>query len=142
MSSGPLAGDSWTVLLNGLRNVRTAWPARGWSWDTRFNCVTSSFNVEVEAKAKAAVVAVLNSEWTSATIQSAAPAIRGLADRTGGLRSGQLILATPAVGNSFAYGLWWPWGDAITTSLRIGLGGSGIREETLRRLREVFNVEP
>ena len=128
--------------MNGLRSVRTTWPARGWSWDTRFNCVTSSFNAEVEAKAKAAVVAVLTNEWTSVTIQSAAPAIRDLAERTGGLRSGQLIFATPAVGSSFAYGLWWPWGDAITTSLRIGLGGSGVREETLRRLREVFNVEP
>ena len=26
-------------------------------------------------------------------------------------------------GRLVGYGLWWPWGDEITVSLRIGLGG-------------------
>jgi hypothetical protein len=128
--------------LNALRDLRAAWPARGWSWDTRLNCVTSSFNVENEAKARGAVLGVLSTEWSAVTIQSAPPALRDLADRSGGLRSGQMIFASPPAGSGFAYGLWWPWGDSITTSLRIGLGGSGVREDTLRRLRDVFGVEP
>lgn len=142
MSTGA-AGDSWSHVLSALRNLRLAWPSRGWSWDTRLTCVTSSFNVEAEAKARAAVAAAMGNEWTSVSIQSAQPVLRDIAERSGGLRAGQLIFtsgSSPAGG--FAYGLWWPWGDAITTSLRIGLGGPSVKEDTLRRLRDVFGVEP
>ena len=51
------------------------------------------------------------------------------------------LIGEPTIGANFAYGLWWPWGDGMTTSLRIGLGGSGVREDALQRLRDVFNVE-
>jgi hypothetical protein len=124
-----------------MRELRSASPSRGWSWDTRLSCVTSSFNAEFEPKARAAVVAALSTEWTSVTIQRASPALRDLAERTGGLRAGQLIFSSAAIGANFAYGLWWPWGDAMTTSLRIGLGGSGLREDAFQRLRDVFGVE-
>jgi hypothetical protein len=141
MSSGPVGNDAWSVLFGALKQVRASWPARGWSWDTRLLCVTSSFNAEIEAKARSAVALALPTEWTSATIQRAPLALRDLAERTGGLRSGQMILTVANVGPSFGYGLWWPWGDSITTSVRIGLGGPDAREDTLRRLREVFGVE-
>jgi hypothetical protein len=104
-------------------------------------CVTSSFAIELEAKARAAAAPVLPTEWTSSTIQRAPPAIREIADRTGGLRPGQLLLASAAVGAGFAYGLWWPWGDGMTTSARIGLAGSGATPDTFQALRDVFGVE-
>jgi hypothetical protein len=141
MSSGPVGGDAWSVLFTALKQVRTSWPARGWSWDTRLLCVTSSFNVEIEGKARTAVAAALPTEWTSTTIARAPLALRDLAEKTGGLRAGQMILTGASVGSSFGYGLWWPWGDSITTSVRIGLGGTEAREDTYRRLREVFGVE-
>ncbi|MGH7269341.1 MAG: hypothetical protein ACREJ3_02840, partial [Polyangiaceae bacterium] len=92
-------------------------------------------------RALAAAATALPNEWSMATIQQAIPAIRELAERTGGLRAGQMIFAGAAVAGAFAYGLWWPWGDGVTTSLRVGLGGTGVREDTLQRLRDVFNVE-
>jgi hypothetical protein len=124
-----------------MKELRLAWPSRGWSWDARLTCVTSSFNVEFEAKARAALTTALSTEWTSATIQRALPPLRDIAERTGGLRAGQFIFTSPSIGPSFAYGLWWPWGDGMTTSLRVGLGGSGVREEAFQRLRDVFGVE-
>jgi hypothetical protein len=141
MPTGSVAGDAWSLLFGAMKELRSAWPSRGWSWDARLACVTSSFNVEFEAKARAAVVAALSTEWTSATIQRASPALRDLAERTGGLRAGQFIFSSATVGPNFAYGLWWPWGDAMTTSLRVGLGGSGWREDAFQRLRDVFGVE-
>lgn len=57
------------------------------------------------------------------------------------MRAGQLIFSSGTIGPNFAYGLWWPWGDGMTTSLRIGLGGSSVREDALQRLRDVFSVE-
>jgi len=67
--------------------------------------------------------------------------VREVADRAGGLRAGQLILASGPVGGYFSYGLWWPWGDGMTTSVRIGLGGPGSKQEALQRLRDIFGVE-
>jgi len=142
MSTGPVVGDAWSLLFGAMKELRVAWPSRGWSWDTRFSCVTSSFNAELDARARTAVAAALATEWTAATIQRASPALRDLAERTGGLRAGQFLFSSGPVGANFAYGLWWPWGDAMTTSLRIGLGGSGVREDAFQRLRDVFGVEP
>ena len=67
--------------------------------------------------------------------------LRELAQHTGGLRSGQSLFASAPIGRSHAYGLWWPWGDGMTTSLRIGLGGADASQEALQGLRDAFGVE-
>jgi len=103
--------------------------------------VTSSFSAELEGKARGAVAMVLVDEWTPTTIRLAHPTLRDLAERTGGLRAGQMLLASAIVGDAFAYGLWWPWGDGMTTSLRIGLAGPNLTEGALQRLRDAFGVE-
>jgi hypothetical protein len=139
MTTGSVGG-SWSVLFAAMKEVRAAWPARGWSWDNRLNCVSSSFATELEGKARAAAGLALGSEYTSSTIHRAIPQVRTLAERTGGLRSGQLILVSAGVGAAFAYGLWWPWGDGMTTSLRIGLEGID-SSDAFQRLRDAFNVE-
>jgi hypothetical protein len=103
--------------------------------------VTSSFSVELTAEARRAAAMALVSEWTSTTIQRAPPALRDLAERVGGLRSGQMMLVSAEAGRTFGYGLWWPWGDGMTTSMRIGLGGTDVSSDVLQRLRDVFGVE-
>ncbi|HEY8042184.1 MAG TPA: hypothetical protein VIF15_20410 [Polyangiaceae bacterium] len=140
MATGP-GVDSWRSLFGAMKELRAAWPSRGWSWDSRQSCVSSSFSVELEPKARTATALALSTEWTSATIQRAPAPLRELAERTGGLRAGQMILASAAVGSAFGYGLWWPWGDGMTTSVRIGLGGPEATQEALQRLRDVFSVE-
>jgi hypothetical protein len=141
MSTGAGAGDPWSLLFGAMKEIRASWPSYGWSWDARVSCVTSSFSVELEGKARSVAAIALSSEWTSATIQQAPAHLREIAERAGGLRAGQLVLSSAPVGNLFAYGLWWPWGDGMTTSVRIGLGGPGARQEVLQRLRDVFGVE-
>src|SRR5277367_2776523 len=98
MSTGPVVGDAWSLLFGAMKELRVAWPSRGWSWDTRFSCVTSSFNAELDARARTAVAAALATEWTAATIQRASPALRDLAERTGGLRAGQFLFSSGPVG--------------------------------------------
>jgi len=133
--------DSLSLILGAMKDLRATWPSRGWSWDKRVSCVTSSFVVELEVKARAAAAPAFPSEWTSSTIGRAPPALRDIADRTGGLRAGQTILVSNAPGSGFAYALWWPWGDGMTTSARIGLGGTFASESSLEKLRDVFGVE-
>jgi hypothetical protein len=138
---GSRFGDSWSGLLRALKDLRAAWPTRGWSWDARLQCVSSSFITELESKARAATTTALPTEFTSATLSRAPVPYRELAERTGGLRSGQMLLVSVPVGPAFAYGLWWPWGDGMTTSLRIGLGGPDASNDALQGLRDAFGVE-
>ena len=131
--------DPWQGLLDALSRLRAKWPRRGWSWDTRLNCVTSSFSTDIEAEARAIAREALSVEWTSTTLGTAPPRIRDLAERSGGLRSGQALLSAGPVAGVLAYGLWWPWGDGVTVSLRVGLD-IPIMQEPYPRFRDVFGV--
>jgi hypothetical protein len=135
-------GDPLNQVLEALKRLRAGWPQRGWSWDSRLACVSSSFNTDIEPRAKEAAAVVLASEWTMNSIDQAPPALRTIAQRTGGLRQGQRVLSSTAFGRVFAYGLWWPWGDGMTTSMRIGLGGADSIRDASARLCDAFGVEP
>jgi hypothetical protein len=128
-------------LFEPLRRLRNDWPQRGWSWDSRVACVSSSFSVDLEQKNRALALASMATEYTSRTIVSAPPALRDICDRAGGIRSGQSAFVGAAVGRVFPYGLWWPWGDGMTISLRVGLGGIDESHDLMNKLREVFGVQ-
>ena len=69
------------------------------------------------------MLAYLPYEWTSKSIAGAPTQARELAETTGGVRPDQRLYTMDQLGRIVAFGLWWPWGDEITISLRIGLGG-------------------
>jgi hypothetical protein len=133
--------DPWAAVLASLKEVRAAWPTRGWSWDARLSCIASSFSAELEPQARAAAGRALTREWTPSTLGKAPAPLRELAERAGGLREGQILLATAPAGAAFAYALWWPWGDGMTVSARVGLGGLNVKQAILERLRETFGVQ-
>jgi hypothetical protein len=133
-------GHSIEPLFEPLRRLRNEWPQRGWSWDSRVACVSSSFSVDLEQKNRALALASMATEYTSRSIVSAPPAVRDICDRAGGIRSGQSVFVGTAVGRIFPYGLWWPWGDGMTISLRVGLGGIDESHDLMNKLREVFGV--
>ena len=133
-------GDASQPLFDALARLKQEWPARGWSWDSRFVALASTFTVPYEAQAKKAASTALPAEYTSSTIASAPHELRDLATRTGGLRSGQLLLAGGPIGGLTAFGLWWPWGDGETISMRAGFLDIDPAREPWRRLRDVFGV--
>src|SRR4051812_41700308 len=107
MSKGPIAGtDAWSPLFEPLAYLRANWPQRGWSWDGRMGCVSSSFSVEFEPKTRAAAKLALPQEWGMNELDTAPADVRGVVDNSGGLRPGQLIMAGPVIGGVFAFGLW------------------------------------
>ncbi|HWP08971.1 MAG TPA: hypothetical protein VNN72_24680 [Polyangiaceae bacterium] len=130
---------SSAALFASLAQLRKSWIKGGWSWDSRYSCVASSFNVEMEADARAVVLAYLPHEWTSKTIASGPAQAKELAETTGGVRPDQRLYTMDQLGRLVAFGLWWPWGDEITISLRIGLGGY-VGEPDLARLKETFGA--
>jgi hypothetical protein len=75
-------------------------------------------------------------------LASAPEAVRAVAEQTGGIRPDQLIFSAEPFGYNVAYGLWWPWGDDVTISLRVGLAGPTMaREDVQSRFRELFGAE-
>ena len=78
--------------------------------------------------------------YPAATLGQASPNLRDLAARTGGLRAGQLLMTGGPTGGLLAFGLWWPWGDGETISMRVGLLDVDPNREPYRRLRDLFTV--
>lgn len=131
---------TWEPLFEGMRKLRGSWPARGWSWDGRLACVSSSFGADLEAKARAAAAEALPTVWTSTTLVKGTPQLRDVAEKSGGLRSGQLLMTGRTFGSILPFGLWWPWGDGLTISLRVGLGGIDMSDEPYQEFRDLFGV--
>jgi hypothetical protein len=124
-----------------MKDLKASWPSRGWSWDKRLSCVTSSFADELETAARSAAQVAFPSEWVPSTLPKAPPLVRDVVERAGGIRAGQRVLSSPAIGSAFLFCLWWPWGDGMTTSVRIGLGSANPSQDSLQRLRDSFGVE-
>ncbi|MBX7101997.1 MAG: hypothetical protein K1X89_30060 [Myxococcaceae bacterium] len=135
------AGDVWAGLFEACTPLLTGWPGAAWKWDGRFEAVESAFPRSAEAVAREKAVALLPSVWTSATVKEAPEAVRALAADTGGLRAGQLLFSAAPVESALPFGLWWPWGDGKTVTLRIGLSGLDAGAPAVVRLVERFGVK-
>jgi hypothetical protein len=127
-------------MFDAFRRLRTDWPRRGWSWDPRLSCIASTFSVDMEATARTVTLASFPSEWSSRTLPTAPPNMQELAERCGGLRTGQGLFGGLGVGRVYAYGLWWPWGDGVSISLRVGLSGIDDNHDMMNRFRDVFGI--
>ena len=57
-----------------------------------------------------------------------------------GLRASQKIYWGNDATAPGAFGLWWPWGDGTTISLRIGLHHLDEPKQRYPRLRDVFGI--
>ncbi len=136
-----MASDDLSAgVVDSFRKLKAAWPTRGWSWDGRFLCLASSFDMEFAPNARTAALIALPQEWISANLAKAPSVLRELAEQTGGLRPGQTLFASAPIAQSYAYGLWWPWRDSSSISLRIGLTGPDFRERHNGQLRDIFGV--
>lgn len=140
MPMSPTKLKAWLELADGLGKLRSTWPMRGWSWDNRLSCVTSSFSTQVEDAARLSAAQGLPVEWTSAGLAKGPARLREFAAQMGDVRSGQLLLTAGNVDDLFAFGLWWPWGNGSTISLRVGLGFVDASHEPSQQLRDLFAV--
>jgi hypothetical protein len=128
------------ALFDALRRFRASWPRRGWSYDIRVQCVASTFDAELTNNELTLVRTLLPHVWTHLTLARAGDPFVEIAKRTGGLRSNQMIFGADPMGKLVLYGLWWPWENGNTISLRIGLEGASTGE--LIELCEAFGAEP
>lgn len=134
-----IGGSATDQMFQSLDQFRKAWPKQGWSWDYRFNMIASSFHVDLISDAERALLIAFPESYDTKSFARAPEHIRELGESVGGVRADQRMFAGPAVGRLVPIGLWWPWGDEITISLRIGLAGY-VGEHDLRRLQMNFNA--
>lgn len=126
-------------LFDRLRVFRGGWVSRGWSWDRRFTCVASTFGTGEAEEALRLVTTALPVQWTSTSLPKAPLLIAEIAEETGGVRSDQLLFASPE-SSVMGYGLWWPWGGlAGNISMRVGITGR-ISDADMMSFRQVFGA--
>lgn len=116
------------AVLDGFKRLRAAWPQRGWSTDNRFECVASTFDADFAAQARTLLQPLFPQTYDERSVASASEVVREIATRTGGLRSAQRLMIAPSVAGRTPYALLWPWEEAQTISLRVGLSGATLDE--------------
>src|SRR5882724_3854420 len=84
-------GSSSAALFEMCGRFKKAWIKGGFSWDSRFSCVASSFSSELDSEARAVVSQYFPSEWTMKTVVNAPPQVREVAEATGGVRTDQRL---------------------------------------------------
>ena len=130
--------ESWDALFESLGRFKDGWPGKSWSYDSRMRCVVSAITLESAAAAEAAIAEVLTQSWTTRELATAPDTTRATTQACGGLREGQKIYwGGSTLG---AFGLWWPWGDGQTVSLRVGLHDVDSPTVRYSRLRHVFGI--
>jgi hypothetical protein len=132
--------DAWVSLFTALERLRARWPETNWTYDRRLKCVASSFPIGREADARAAMAEVLPTSFSAEGLSGAPAAVQALAEACGGLRAAQLLFWGGDAAGPGAFGLWWPWGDGTTVSLRIGLHDVDLPKQRYPRLRDVFGI--
>lgn len=132
-------GSATDLLFLSLEQFRRVWPKQGWSWDYRFSTIASSFHVDLTSEAERALATTFTELFDHRSIGNAPDHLQDIADSVGGVRADQRVYTMKTQGRLVPYALWWPWGDEITISLRIGLTGY-VSEADLQRLQTNFNA--
>ena len=132
--------EVWDPIFAALERLRSQWPAPDWMYDRRLKCVASSIPLAREADARAAMAEVLPASFSVETLPGAPEGVKALVEKCGGLRAAQLLFWGGPDDAAGVFGLWWPWGDGTTVSLRIGLHDVDIPKERYPRLRDVFGI--
>jgi hypothetical protein len=125
--------ERWQPLVERLTLLRDSWPTPPWTWDGRFKTIAASFSDELEPKARASAMHAFPRGWTVKSLDKAPAEMKAIAERTGGLRSGQRLLGGDELFAATLFGLWWPWGSGDTITLRIGIPMSTLRASRCSR---------
>jgi len=131
---------AWEAVFGALAQLRERWPSTDWTYDRRLRCVASSIPLAGAAGARATFAEALPIVWSTATLASAPASVQALAETCGGLRASQELLWGGDADGPGAFGLWWPWGDGTTVTLRLGLHGVDQPKVRYPRLRDVFGI--
>jgi hypothetical protein len=99
--------------------LSASWGVFSWKWDHRFEAFLAEFSADNGDEFRAILKRDFSNVWDSSNIREGPDIVQMCNNNFGGLRSGQLLFTTDPSQNVFVCGVWWPWGDGETSSLRI-----------------------
>ena len=136
----PTPDEEWAAIFTALAGLRERWPDPNWTYDRRLKCVASSVPLARENDMRTAMAGVLTTSYSADALATAPAGVQTLATSCGGLRASQLLFWGGEPDGPGPFGLWWPWGDGTTVSLRIGLHGVDSGKVRYPQLRDVFGI--
>ena len=124
--------------------LSASWDVFSWKWDDHFEAFLAEFPADDGGEFRAILERDFSKVWDSSNIREAPDIVQACNDKFGGLRSGQLLFTTDPGQDAFACGVWWPWGNGETISLRIVSPDRKFQHEKrtglFKRLKEVFGI--
>ena len=115
-----------------------------WEWDGRFGGVLAAFDVDDKERVSGIVNTQLTQVWDGASINDAPKSVSSAIQNFGGLKSGQLLFTSDVTQNVILLGLWWPWGNGTTISIRFVPYGLDSSEENVdddrTTLKSIFGL--
>lgn len=91
-----------------------------WKWDDWIGTFLAEFSTDREKKIRTILGKHLPISWDSSTIKKAPQIVQALDEHLGGLRPTQFLFSSNPSNKVFVFCAWWPWGNGLNISLRIG----------------------
>ena len=89
-----------------------------WEWDDRFGGILATFEASDKDRVSGIISSQLTQVWDGTNINQAPTSVSGALKNYGGLQSGQLLFNSDVTQDVVLLGLWWPWGNGTTISIR------------------------
>jgi len=96
-----------------------------WEWEDRFGVVLTVFDKDNMDAVLTAVSGHFDSQWDSSSIGEAGDRIGTLVQQMFGMQPGQLLFSSDDSSGLVLFAAWWPWGNGVSISLRVGLFPAG-----------------
>ena len=119
-------------LLNASQGVLS------WKWDSQFQTALAEFTVDNKNSVNAILERYLNTAWDSTNIGNAPEIVQMVISHFGGLRPGQLLFTSDPNQDALIFGVWWPWGDGKTISLRVAPTDKTLSDSESAELTTLF----
>lgn len=92
-----------------------------WRWDSRFKMAIA----EISSDDTDAVGKILENHlgvpWNAANVNTASQTVHKILAPLGGMMQNQLLYVAGLPQEGHIFCAWWPWGNGLTISIRIGI---------------------
>ena len=115
-----------------------------WQWEDRFSVVMTVFDKIDMDEIRTSVLQGFDQHWDSSNVNDAPEVIISLIKALYGISPGQVLFHTDQETGILLYAAWWPWGNGVNISLRIGIYQPQEKifkeEELEQHLKEWFSL--
>ena len=109
-----------------------------WKWDSRLETALAEFSVDDKGRVRTILECYLSIVWNNSNITKAPDIVRMIASQFGGLRLGQILFTSDPNQDAFIFGVWWPWGDGETISIRVAPSDKRLSDSEMAELIKLF----